>query len=143
MNKFSVSDYDTMTKILQIVSDVFGVDASDVKSKRRLREYVKPRHCAMYNMRKMGMNWKQIGRFLGNRDHSTAIHGFNSWEGWMFYAYEKSLQKQINRKIEYEFSADIEIQKSNLMDQIKWAQANGHQFMVVPCYKMLNELNNL
>ena len=138
-----MSEHEKMTKVAMIVCELFNVQMSDLKGKRRLREYVKARHAATYNMRKMGCNWQQIGRFLGGRDHSTAIHGYNSWEDWTRYKFEADLQKQIDRKVQYAFSADIKTQIGNLKDQIRWAQKHGHNFMVVPCYKMLNELINL
>lgn len=137
-----ISDYDKMTKVAEIVADVMDCDVKEMKGKRKYQYIVKPRHAAMHNMRKMGMNWAQIGKFFG-RDHSTAIHGYNAWEDWTRYKLEGELQKQIDRKIQYEFSADIKTQIGNLKDQINWAQRHGHLFMVVPCYKMLNELINL
>ena len=58
----------------EIISDAFGVDVCELRSKSRDRNHVEARHFAMY-YRNMYMRepTTQIGQRY-NRDHSTVIH---------------------------------------------------------------------
>lgn len=68
----------TNSSILQVVCDHFSVSRDDIISTKRNKELVFPRHVAMYLMRTMTVSsFEQIGEFLGGRDHTTVIHGFN------------------------------------------------------------------
>jgi len=55
----------------------FGVSVEEIKSARRGVDLMRPRHIAMYLAREMTvLTFPQIGRVIGNRDHSTVIHGY-------------------------------------------------------------------
>jgi len=63
--------------ILGMVMDTYGVTMKDLCGKRRKKEIVVPRQLAMFMLRdELGMNYMDIGRLLGGRDHTTVMHGF-------------------------------------------------------------------
>lgn len=65
-------------KILYRVCTVFGVTVSELKSSRQGPEIAFARHAVCYwACRRTSMSLPQIGRLLGNRDHSTIHHGRN------------------------------------------------------------------
>ena len=53
----------------------------DIESDRRTKEVIKARQELMYRLR-TETTWSlpRIGRFLGNRDHTTIIHGFHKFK---------------------------------------------------------------
>ncbi len=62
--------------IIEIVSDHFNVQPGDLVSEKRSKVVSFPRQIAMYLIRDMTSTpLQQIGKYLGNRDHSTIIHG--------------------------------------------------------------------
>lgn len=62
--------------IIQIVADQFGITAADIISQKRNADIVYPRQIAMYLCRQMTTTPLQsIGKYIGNRDHTTIIHG--------------------------------------------------------------------
>jgi len=63
--------------ILGMVMETYGVNMKDLCGKRRKKEIVIPRQLAMFMLRdELGMNYMDIGRLLGGRDHTTVMHGF-------------------------------------------------------------------
>ena len=64
--------------IIQIVADHFGITALDIASQKRNKEVVFPRQIVMYLCRSMTETPLQaIGKYLGGRDHTTIIHGYD------------------------------------------------------------------
>lgn len=66
----------TPALIISIVAEHFHITEDDIKSNKRNTEIVYPRQIAMYlcsNMTSVGL--KKIGAEMGNRDHSTVLHG--------------------------------------------------------------------
>ena len=66
----------TPALIISIVAEHFHITEDDLKSNKRNSEIVYPRQIAMYlcsNMTSVGL--KKIGAEMGNRDHSTVLHG--------------------------------------------------------------------
>lgn len=62
--------------IIQVVSDHFNLNPLDISSVKRNKEIVFPRQIVMYLCRSMtNCPLQQIGKYLGNRDHTTIIHG--------------------------------------------------------------------
>lgn len=62
--------------IIQVVADHYKCSPSDIASKKKNKEIVYPRQIAMYLCRTMTTcPLQQIGKYLGNRDHTTIIHG--------------------------------------------------------------------
>ncbi len=64
--------------ILAAVSRRTGISASDLRGRSRNREVAYARHLAMYLLKDEGRKTiAEIGRLLGNRDHSTVLAGIN------------------------------------------------------------------
>ncbi len=62
--------------VLDIVAEHYGISADDIVSGKRSAEIVLPRQIIMYLCREiLNTSHKNIGIFLGNRDHSTVISG--------------------------------------------------------------------
>lgn len=66
----------TVKRIKQIVSRHYGVSITDIESARRTAEVVFPRQLVMYLARKLTLlSLPQIGQAIGQRDHTTVLHG--------------------------------------------------------------------
>lgn len=64
--------------ILQTTADHYGVRAKDILAKGRTKAIVTPRKVAMYLARSLTpMSFPELGRFFGNRDHSTIMSAFD------------------------------------------------------------------
>ncbi|MDD3238709.1 MAG: chromosomal replication initiator protein DnaA [Lachnospira sp.] len=62
--------------ITEIVADHFNIPPADILSQKRQADIVKPRQIVMYLCRQMTQTPLQaIGKYIGNRDHTTVIHG--------------------------------------------------------------------
>ncbi len=84
--------------IIEVVSEHYHVSIDQLISKSRTANIAKPRQVAMYLCTKLtGSSLDSIGTLLGNRDHTTVIHGA--------------------RKIEDEYETDEELR--NAIDTIK------------------------
>ena len=61
--------------VLYAVSERFNVSISQLQSKSRTRSLILPRQIVMYlSIKLTNMSLKEIGGFIGGRDHSTVIH---------------------------------------------------------------------
>ncbi len=66
----------TPNTILREVSKYYGITIKEIKGERRLKTLVLPRQVCMYLLRNMlDMGLQSIGALLGNRDHTTILHG--------------------------------------------------------------------
>jgi len=64
-------------KIIKTVSEFYDLKERDLTSSSRKKEIVKPRHVAMYLLREeLKSSFPFIGRKLGGKDHTTAIHAY-------------------------------------------------------------------
>ena len=71
----------TIDDILEKVCAHYNVTTTQINSKSRKREYVVARQVSMYLAQKYTkMPASRIGRLVGNRDHSTVIHGCSQVE---------------------------------------------------------------
>lgn len=62
--------------IIQVVAEHYKCSPTDIASKKKNKEIVYPRQIAMYLCRTMtDCPLQMIGKYLGNRDHTTIIHG--------------------------------------------------------------------
>lgn len=62
--------------IIQVVAEQFRQNPQDIISSKRNKEIVYPRQIVMYLCREMtNVPLQQIGNYLGNRDHTTIMHG--------------------------------------------------------------------
>ena len=85
----------TPTLIINMVAEHFGVTSTDIISKKRNSEFVLPRQVSMYLCNHiLDISLVNIGKALGNRDHTTVMHGCNK--------IEKELQsnEELKNKIE-------------------------------------------
>ncbi len=63
-------------RIIETVSEYYGITVEDIKSKKKPQNIVYPRQIAMYLCRKLTTDpLKTIGAALGGRDHTTIMHG--------------------------------------------------------------------
>lgn len=68
----------TPALIISVVAEHFHITSDDIKSTKRNSEIVLPRQIAMYLCNTMtSVGLKKIGAEMGNRDHSTVLHGAN------------------------------------------------------------------
>jgi chromosomal replication initiator protein len=67
----------TPEAIKNVVANFFGVPSDTLIGKRRDKTTSLARQIVMYLLREeLQCSWTQIGRELGNRDHSTILHGY-------------------------------------------------------------------
>ena len=67
--------------IIDTVAEHFHIQPADIISNKRNSEIVLPRQIVMYLCRNMiDIPLKSIGSYIGNRDHSTVIHGVKKIE---------------------------------------------------------------
>lgn len=81
--------------IIQTVADHFNVTTADLASKKKQRNLVIPRQIAMYLCKQLTEDsYSAIGQLLGNKHHSTVMHGYET--------IEKDIQQdeQLNNTIE-------------------------------------------
>lgn len=66
----------TVEAIIDAVTEHFQLKSNDIVSQRRNKEIVYPRQIVMYLCREMtDVSLQAIGKALGNRDHTTILHG--------------------------------------------------------------------
>jgi chromosomal replication initiator protein len=62
--------------IIDAVAEQYGITVEDMKSNNRSKTIAYPRQIAMYLVRTiLNTNYRDIGILLGDRDHSTVMHG--------------------------------------------------------------------
>lgn len=67
--------YIGIEEILSTVTKHFGVQLSQLHSKRKLKSITLPRQIAMHLARKLtNLSLEEIGGFMGGRDHTTVMH---------------------------------------------------------------------
>lgn len=60
--------------IINVASRLWRIPAEDIKSKRQLRLFARPRQAICLIAGRQGYTATQIGNRLGGRDHSTILH---------------------------------------------------------------------
>jgi hypothetical protein len=66
----------TVREIVSVCASVYGVSYLDIVSARRTLDVIWPRQVAMYLSKEMTpRSLPEIGRVIGNRDHTTVLHG--------------------------------------------------------------------
>ena len=92
----------TPDMIIKIVAEHFNISVSDITSKKKNQEIVYPRQLIMYLCRTLtDVALSVIGKKIGNRDHTTVIHGYEK--------IQKEMEK--NEKVK----KDIEILKKKII----------------------------
>jgi len=65
----------TPEKIQKVIATHFNIKIVDLKSKKRTKTLVLPRHIAMFLCRELlKLSFPEIGRLFGGKDHSTVIY---------------------------------------------------------------------
>lgn len=81
--------------IISTVADYFSVTPSDLAGNKRNSKVVVPRQISMYLCREIiDTSLKSIGKQLGNRDHTTVMHGIEKIENEL--RYDMNLVKTID-----------------------------------------------
>ena len=90
--------------IVEVVCEYYKLKDSDLLSNNREKQYAYPRQMAMYLLREVAnISLVEIGRSLGNRDHSTVHHGWRKMDKGQVIDEEikrdvSNLKELINRK---------------------------------------------
>jgi chromosomal replication initiation ATPase DnaA len=75
------SDPEIARKLAMSVATKHGISFADLTSHKRDASLVRARHEAMWRLRQnTRLSYPQIGKILGDRDHSTIIHGIRRHE---------------------------------------------------------------
>ncbi|WP_018249403.1 chromosomal replication initiator protein DnaA [Orenia marismortui] len=89
----------TVNLIKKIVSQHYGINMTDMDSKKRTRAIAFPRQVAMYISRELtDLSLPQIGNRFGGRDHSTILHGYDKIKNIILE--DKKLKKTIDTLVE-------------------------------------------
>lgn len=82
--------------VLVAVAYEFGISQADIISPSRVKEVIIPRHIAVYIARQMTeLSLPAIGRYMGGRDHTTAL---NSWrKARALMAKDEELRDRVGR----------------------------------------------
>ncbi len=65
----------SLSHIVKVVAEAFGLRPADLQSRRRTKSIVYPRQVAMYLARKLTRcSLEEIGAFFGGRDHTTVLY---------------------------------------------------------------------
>jgi len=71
----------TVEEIQKNIAAFYNTKISDLKSKKKNKVFIKPRHTAMYLTRQLtNLSLPEIGRHFGGRDHSTILHAIHKIE---------------------------------------------------------------
>jgi chromosomal replication initiation ATPase DnaA len=85
-----------MHRILNAASKYYNVNREHILGTKRDIAYAIPRHIVSYLAKRVyrkDMSLKQIGEFMGGRDHSTIIHSIRAVENQL--SYDKNFQIEI------------------------------------------------
>jgi chromosomal replication initiator protein len=68
----------TAENVIKSVCNYFNIKISDIKSNKKLKEFVEPRQIAMYLIRNYTeLSFPEIGDKFGGKDHSSIIYAVN------------------------------------------------------------------
>lgn len=71
----------TVEEIQKNIAAFYNIKVSDIKSKKKNKAFIKPRHTAMFLTRQLiNLSLPEIGRHFGGRDHSTVLHAVQKVE---------------------------------------------------------------
>ncbi|MBP1753914.1 MAG: Chromosomal replication initiator protein DnaA [Firmicutes bacterium] len=72
----------TVEYIVEVVAEHYNLTPAEIYSKDKSRNISYPRQIVMYLCRKLtDLSVTEIGKSLGNRDHSTVLHGYDKVAG--------------------------------------------------------------
>jgi chromosomal replication initiator protein len=91
-------------KIVQVVAEFYDLKERDILSVSRKREVVRPRQIAVYLLREeLKSSFPFIGRKIGGKDHTTAIHSYEKIKKEM--SSDENLKEELNLIRQRIFSA--------------------------------------
>lgn len=106
VSKQNIGYYQPST-IINTVADYYEISPEDITSKKRDMKTSRARHVVMYLLRQQNYcNLSEIGKVLGNRDHSTVIYGCEKISA------EISVDSRLSKSIE-DIRAMLKATKSN------------------------------
>lgn len=76
----------TIEKITEIVCETSNIDADNVRSQKRVTQYAITRYVIMKIARANKHKLKDIGTYLGGRDHATVMRGIAELDTALSYA---------------------------------------------------------
>ena len=83
--------------IMELVADHFNITVSDIVSKKKNKEIAVPRQICMYLCKTYtDYSFQAIGNMMGNRDHSTVLHGHNKIHDLMNNSKDDSMKTTID-----------------------------------------------
>lgn len=92
----------TAELIIEVVAEHYNITPAEIYSKDKSRNVSYPRQIVMYLCRRLTeMSVTEIGKTLGNRDHSTVLHGYDKVFG------------DINKDVALHNTIDVLIKKIN------------------------------
>lgn len=95
--EFKINRGLTPDGLLELIGNYFEKPIEDIKGKSRKRPLVKCRQmfCSIIRQFKYDLSLKDIGSYLGNRDHSTVINSIRNNENDILYAqgYKEEFEK--------------------------------------------------
>lgn len=79
----SINDKPPPKEIIAQVAAIYGIPVADIVGRRRSVPIVEARHAAIKAVadRRPDLSLPQIGRFFGNRDHTTILNALNKFGG--------------------------------------------------------------
>jgi len=96
LNAQSKKSLITIKDIINTTADFYGIKVSELVGASRRRELVNPRQVAMFLMREeLNASFPLIGKEMGGRDHTTAIHSYNKVKE------EVENEKRIKQEVDY------------------------------------------
>ena len=99
--------YHPASTVIRAVADYYAIAPDDITSKKRDLRTARARHIVMYLLRQQNhCNLTEIGKILGDRDHSTVIHGCEK------ISFEIGTDSQLSKSIE-EIRMMLKSYKSN------------------------------
>ena len=85
----------TADQMIKIIANYYNIEEKNISEKTRRQEIVKPRQIAMYLLRNdLNTPYPYIGRRLGQKDHTTAIHSYKKIT--CDIKIDKKLEQEIN-----------------------------------------------
>jgi chromosomal replication initiator protein len=89
-------DRNNYNNILDIVSNYYNINTSDLLSKKRQKKYVFARQISMYIIKNLyDLTFKRIGQIFNGRDHSTVIYGIEQISNYI--QTDESVKKDVDK----------------------------------------------
>lgn len=101
----AIPKFPAIIDVLRAVSRHYKMSIANIVSERRTKDITRPRMVAMYLCRELTpRSYPQIGRMMGNRDHTTVMHGANKISSLI--------------AIDSELSTEVEAIKTKIMEAV-------------------------